>query len=210
MDEYLQGRAFEQKKELPLLRVEGQGYIHYNKGAVVMYALRDLIGEEAVNGALRDYLAEVKFQEPPYTTSLELYAHLQAATPDSLRPMLADLFEHITLYDNRVKEATVSGDSASGYRVTLEVELRKLRADSLGNEAEVGMNDWVDVGIFARNPEDPQQLGEEIYLQKHHLTAGPQTITVQVPREPARAGIDPHHKLIDRNSDDNVVGVEGG
>jgi ABC-2 type transport system permease protein len=206
LDQYLQGRGFEQKKELPLLRVEGQPYIHYNKGAVAMYALRDLIGEEALNGALRDYLAEVQYQEPPYTTSLDLYAHLQAATPDSLQTMLADLFERITLYDNRVREVTSEAlpDSA-GYRVTLTLEARKLYADSLGNEAEAPMNDWIDVGVFAANPDNPQELGEELYLRKHRLQAGEQSLTVEVASEPARAGVDPYHKLIDRNSDDNVV-----
>ncbi len=31
-----------------------------------------------------------------------------------------------------------------------------------------------------------------------------------VPRAPARAGIDPYGKLIDRKRDDNVVGVGSG
>ncbi|HEU4457362.1 MAG TPA: M1 family aminopeptidase, partial [Longimicrobium sp.] len=207
LDQYLQGRAFEQKKELPLLRVEGQGYIHYNKGAVVMYALRDLIGEDAVNGALRAYLDEVKYQEPPYTTALDLYAHLKAATPDSLQTMLADLFEHITLYDNRVREATMEEAGEGRYRVTLNVEARKLRADSLGNESEVPMADYVDIGIFAADSTDRQRLGQALYLRKHRIESGQRSVTVEVAGEPARAGIDPYHKLIDRNRGDNTVPV---
>ena len=73
LDNYLTGRTLERKKELPLLAVEGQSYIHYNKGAVVMYALRDYIGEDRVNAALRDFLDATKFQQPPYTSSAELY-----------------------------------------------------------------------------------------------------------------------------------------
>ena len=34
LNSYLRGRAFEQKKELPLARVENQPYIHYNKGSL--------------------------------------------------------------------------------------------------------------------------------------------------------------------------------
>ena len=52
LDNYLQGRAFERKKELPLLEVENQPYIHYRKGSLAMYALRDYIGEETLNAAL--------------------------------------------------------------------------------------------------------------------------------------------------------------
>ena len=41
---------------MPLALVESQQYIHYNKGALAMYALRDYVGEERVNGALRAFL----------------------------------------------------------------------------------------------------------------------------------------------------------
>ena len=206
LDSYLQNRGFEQKKETPLLRVEGQPYIHYNKGAVVMYALRDLIGEEALNGALRDYLEEVRFQEPPYTNSLELYAHLRAATPDSLQPILADLFERITLYDNRAREARSEPLEDGRARVTLVIESRKLHADSLGNETEAPLDDPVDIGIFAA-AEGGGRLGEALYLEKHRLTGGVDTLVVEVEGTPARAGVDPYHKLIDRNGDDNTTTV---
>ena len=43
-------------EELPLMRVENQDYIHYRKGSLVMYALRDEIGEGVVNRALRGFL----------------------------------------------------------------------------------------------------------------------------------------------------------
>ena len=57
MDNYLRARGAELLKERPLLRVEAsQGYIHYRKGSVVMYYLREMIGEEAVNRALRKVL----------------------------------------------------------------------------------------------------------------------------------------------------------
>ena len=36
LDRYLLGRSTEQKKELPLSRVENQPYIHYRKGSLVM------------------------------------------------------------------------------------------------------------------------------------------------------------------------------
>ena len=38
-----------------------------------------------------DYIAEVGFQDPPYTISTELYAHLQRATPERYQGMLADI-----------------------------------------------------------------------------------------------------------------------
>jgi hypothetical protein len=93
------------------------------------------------------------------------------------------------------------------YRVTLNLEARKLRADSLGNEAEVPMADYVDIGIFAADSTDRQRLGRELYLRKHRIESGQRSVTVEVAGEPARAGIDPYHKLIDRNRGDNTVAV---
>ncbi|MEO1338707.1 MAG: M1 family aminopeptidase, partial [Myxococcota bacterium] len=52
LDAYLRGRASEPEAERPLYRVENQQYIHYRKGAVVMYELRDRLGEDVVNRSL--------------------------------------------------------------------------------------------------------------------------------------------------------------
>jgi hypothetical protein len=68
------------------------------------------------------------------------------------------------------------------------------------------MNDFVDIGVFASGMGDG--LGAPLYLKRHRIRSGRQTIRITVPRQPARAGIDPWRKLIDRQRDDNVVDVE--
>ena len=209
LDEYLQGRTFESKRETPLLYAEGQQYVHYQKGGLAFYALRDALGEERLNAALRGYLQRVKFQQPPYTTSLELYRHLQAATPDSLRPFLADLFERITLYENRVTRARATRRPDGRYAVELTVVGRKVYADSLGNETDAPLNEWIDVGVFAAPPAGQDETAAPLYLRKHKLRSGEQTIRLLVDQQPVRAGVDPLHKLIDRHTDDNLLRVEG-
>ncbi|HSG48761.1 MAG TPA: M1 family aminopeptidase, partial [Longimicrobiales bacterium] len=67
MDNYLRSRGAEALKEKPLMRVDAsQGYIHYRKGSVVMYYLKEMIGEGRVNAALRDLLTTYAYAEPPY------------------------------------------------------------------------------------------------------------------------------------------------
>jgi aminopeptidase N len=206
LDSYLQGRSFERKKELPLVYNENQQYIHYRKGSVVMYALRDYIGEDSLNTALARYIDAVGFQEAPYTTSLELLGELRAVTPDSLQYVLDDMFESITLYENRVDEAVFAEQPGRGYLVELTVNARKVHADSLGNESEVVFNDWIDIGVF-EDDEEGGELDAPLYLQKHRIQAGENRITIMVDREPVRAGIDPYNKLVDRNTNDNVRSV---
>ena len=104
------------------------------------------------------------------------------------------------------KQVHAAPTGTGAYRVMLEVEAYKIKADSVGNETRVPMDDLVDVGVFAA-AEDGEEHGKLLYLQKHRLQAGAQTITVTVPRVPAQAGIDPYHKLIDRKIDDNVEEV---
>jgi len=132
LDNYLRSRGGELLEELPLLRVENQGYIHYRKGSLVMYALRDALGEEALNGALKRYVREVAFQEPPYTYSRELVDLIREANPEGRERLIEDLFDNITIYDVKTREASVEELGDGRYRVRVAVEAHKFRADGQG------------------------------------------------------------------------------
>ena len=81
LDQYLSGRRLEDKKELPLSLNENQPYIHYNKGSLVFYALKDYLGEETVNHVLHDYIRDVAFQQPPFTRAIDLVERFRQAAP---------------------------------------------------------------------------------------------------------------------------------
>lgn len=204
LDQYLQGRAFERKKEQPLLTVENQAYIHYNKGSLVMYALQDYIGEDTLNAALARYLRDVAYEEPPYTNAREFLGYVRAATPDSLQYLVTDLFERITLYENRVTAATYREREGGRYEVELALDLRKLQADSLGAETEVPMDDWLDVGVFGEVEQEGETEEVPLYFARHRLASGADTLRLTVDRLPVRAGVDPYFKLVDRHKNDNV------
>ncbi|HET7692029.1 MAG TPA: M1 family aminopeptidase [Gemmatimonadota bacterium] len=204
MERYFRGRA-EFAREVPVLQVEDQPYIAYRRGAIALYTLRELLGEAAVNGALRRYFEKYQGAGPPYPTSLDLYAELRAVSPDSLNGLLEDLFETITLWDVRAERATLEPTGTGEYQVALTVGAKKVRADGVGRETEVPMDEWVEIGVFAAG--EGEELGEPLYLERHRIRRGEQTIRITVLREPARAGIDPNRKLIDRQRDDNVLAV---
>lgn len=206
LDGYLVGRGREAKAEHPLMRVENQMYIHYNKGSLALYALRDLIGDAAMNRALSRFVTDKAFQKPPFTTSRELLGYLEAETPDSLRYAIDDLFRTITLWDNSVEEGNVTKRTDGKYDVAIRVRTSKLRADSLGNEAAVAMSDLIDVGVFG-DADPNSSLGKPLFLRKHRISAGDTTLHVVVDAPPRTVGIDPYNKLIDRNPGDNVMKV---
>jgi aminopeptidase N len=206
MKAYLSGRSVYTNREVPLLDVVGQGYVYYMKGAVAMYTLRERLGAEAVNAALRRFREKHGGPAAPAPTSRALYAELAAVTPDSLKPLLSDLFEHITIWDVRTDSVKAEPVGGGAYRVTLFVDASKARADSIGNKTPVAMDDLVEIGAFAGEPGEGSP-GEPLYLKQHRIRAGKQAIVIAVPRRPARAGVDPYHKVIEREHDDNVAAV---
>lgn len=203
MNRYLTRRG-ETGKDVPLLEVDEAPHVAYGKGAVALYTLREHIGTEAVNGALRRFLEKYRGSGPPYATSLDLYAELRAATPPSLHYLLTDLFETMTLWDVKTQSAAARRLPDGKYEVTLEVLAQKVRADAGGVETPTPMNDLVEVGVFAPGKNDP------LYLTRHRIRSGKQTLRIIVPQEPSRAGVDPNGKLIERERGDNVVDVETG
>ena len=207
MDKYFEGRSVYTNREVPLLDVVNQPSVHYFKGGVAMYTLRERLGADAVNGALRRFRDRYAGPTAPPPTSRALYAELMAVTPDSLQPLLSDLFEHITLWDVRTDSAKAEPVEDGQYRVTLFVDASKARADSIGNTTPIPMRDLVEVGVFAERAGNPNALGDTLYLKHHRLTSGKQTITVIVPRRPTHAGVDPLGKFIERERDDNVASV---
>jgi len=171
-----------------------------------MYALREYLGEDAVNRALAQYIRDVGFQEPPFTNSVEFVEAIRAETPDKYAYLIEDLFETITLYDNRVTQARAREGSDGKWEVELSVTLAKLRADDKGVESPIDMSDWIQVGAF--DAQD-RPLGLQLmHFEQGAAASEPMTVTFTVDDKPARAGVDPNVLLIDRNPDDNVRTVE--
>jgi len=201
MDRYLTGRAFEQKKELPLARVENQQYIHYRKGSVVMYALQDYIGEENVNKALKALIAECAYQGPPYPNATLFLKHIRAVTPPEFQYVIDDMFENIVLFDNRATKATYKELPGGKFEVKMSITAKKRKADKLGKEEDAPLADWIDIGVL-------DEKGVPIFLERRKFEKEENEFTVVVDKKPVKAGIDPLNKLIDRRPKDNTVAVE--
>jgi len=204
LDRYLSGRASERKKEQPLEFVEGQGYIHYQKASLVFFALQDYISEDSVNAAFRRFNKEWRFKDAPYPTSADLLKEIRKVTPDSMQYIIHDMFETITLFENKTDSATYHEINENQFEVSLNVSAEKVRADSTGIETEIPINDWIDIGVYGKNIAGKDSL---IYLKKHKITKKENDFKIMVSSKPRKAGIDPLHKLIDRHSDDNTKGL---
>ena len=208
LDNYLSARKGEAVEEQPLYRVENQQYVHYRKGSVAMYLLQERLGEDAVNRALSRFVAKFRFKGAPYLRSVDLVDEFrkEAKTPEQ-QQLITDLFERITIYDLKVKDAQVrrQGDS---WVTTMTVAAGKYYADGKGKETKARLAEPIEVGLFDARP----GLGafsakDVIVLKREPIRNGEQKIMVTSSRKPAFAGVDPYNYYVDRNSDDNLGAV---
>jgi aminopeptidase N len=207
MDGYLSGRSREPEAERPLYRSEHQSYIHYQKASVVMYYLKEMIGEAKVNEAMRSLLDSFAYKQPPYPTSLSAIRAFRKVIPDSLQYLVGDMFENITLFSNRMMEANYKKEG-DDYVVTLKTISEKFRADSLGKETPLPVNDYIDIGIFDV-PVNKNNLGKPLLLKRMKLTKKDNYFTFRVKTKPYQAGIDPYNYLIDRIPEANLKTFSG-
>lgn len=211
LDNYLGGRKGDAVGEQPLYRVENQGYVHYRKGSLVMYLLQERLGEAAVNRALARFIQTWKFKGAPFHRSVDLIAELrkEATTPEQ-QALITDLFEKITIYDLKAKEAKTVKAANGLWQTSITVEAAKYYADAKGNEKAAPLGESIEVGLFGGRP-GIGAFGKKdvVMIERKPVKNGMQTIVVTSNTKPKFAGVDPYNFYIDKNSDDNVVGVTG-
>jgi ABC-2 type transport system permease protein len=209
LDRYLRSRGGELLEELPLARVENQPYIHYQKGSLAMYWLRETVGEAVVNRALAKLLEEFAFKAAPYPTARDFLRILRAEAGPQHDDLIGDLFEKITLYDVKLVEAKSTKRADGRYDVALTVDGRKLYADGKGKEREARLDEPFDIGVFSAEPGRKGFTKDSVLLfERRAIQDGRQTLTVTVDKPPVWAGVDPYNKRIDRNSEDNLGRVQ--
>ncbi len=209
LDRYLAGRQSDVLDEQPLIRVENQQYIHYRKGSVAMYLLQRRLGEAAVNRALARLVIKYKFKNAPYPRSLDLIAELrkEAKTPEQ-QALITDLFEKITIYDLKAKEAVTKRTADGKWTTRITIEAGKFTADGKGKETPAKLAESIEVGVFTARPETGAfDTANVLSMKRLPIRAGKQVIEVETAKKPLFAGIDPYNFYIDRDSDDNLVPV---
>ncbi len=206
LDNYLTSRGGEAIEELPLVQVENQGYIHYRKGAVVMYLLQDRLGEDRVNVMLSELLDRYRFKGPPYAISTDLVEGFESlARNDEERQLIEDLLRKITLYDLKVEEAESKELPDGSWETVITVSAAKFYADGEGAETEAPLADQIEVGAFTARPGlGAFDKSNVLLMERKPVKSGEQEIRIITDKQPTYVGIDPYNKYVDRNSDDNL------
>jgi aminopeptidase N len=210
LDRYLRARGGEVVEELPLARVEEQPYIHYRKGSLVMYWLKEVVGEAAVNRALARLLQAHAFHNAPFPNTTDFLRLLREEAGPAHDALITDLFEKITLLDLKALNAKATRRADGRYDLSFEVDARKFYADGKGKETEAPLDEPVDIGVFTAEPGRPgYSEASVLFFERRPLHSGRQQLSLVVDKPPKFVGVDPYNKRIDRNSEDNLTPVAG-
>ncbi|MFC3460953.1 hypothetical protein [Massilia haematophila] len=199
LNAYLLGRATATGRELPLVRAGDDAWLAQRKGGLALYLLQDQLGEERVNAVLRDFLRRHGGQDNS-PDAAALVEALRAVTPPDKAYLVHDLFEAIVLYENRADSASARRRPDGKYEVTLRASAAKVRAGG-PTEQELPLADSIEFGV---DDSEGRPLARERRLVRERA----QVVSFVVDALPARAGIDPDYKLIDKKPTDNMVPVD--
>ncbi|MDQ3235631.1 MAG: hypothetical protein M3Q07_27795, partial [Pseudobdellovibrionaceae bacterium] len=195
---YLSGRSSEPKREWPLALNENQPYIYYNKGIQAMYALKEVVGEEALNAAIRKFADKVRFQEPPFTTGPDFVASLKATLDPQHTPLIDELFNQVMLFDNRIQKHQMTENADGSVTLDLEILGRKIDVDDKGVQKDIDFS--LDMELAGRSADDKGLPGE-----RHMIKTGVNKIQIKFAQKPKSVTLDPVHMWIDLNREDNKL-----
>ncbi|HFB55526.1 MAG TPA: hypothetical protein ENJ46_06335 [Hellea balneolensis] len=213
---YLTGRTVEREDEPPLARAGGgQQYLIYSKASWVFWGLKQYIGEDVMQGAIRGFLEEFGSKGPPYPTTIQLVDALRAAAGPQWQGLITDYWDRITFWELKLGEPPVVEQGSAGkFTVTLTANVDKLIAsEETGRQTSVteiddeDLDEWIEIGFYTSDPKET--LGDEwMKLERVHITKPETELSFTLDEEPAYVLLDPRRLLIERNVEDNVKKVK--
>ena len=130
LSNYFWGRGRTVYDQSPIIRTTRWNELEFKAG-LVLYGLRDLIGEDSLNAALHEFYTAFAYKtKPPYAGSKDLYMYIKKHVPDSLQYYLTDTWQKITFYDNKFTAATVTPLGKNQYKVSIKADVNKTYEDS--------------------------------------------------------------------------------
>ena len=202
LDRYLAGRAHQ--SEVPLIQAHDEPFLFYAKGALVMMAVDDLLGENAVLEALAGFARQAATSDAP-VTSLDLFEALRSAAPAEHRALIDQWWRQVVLYDLRIGDARAEQLADGRYRVVAHVTAGK-HALVDGEATALAMAEAIEIAVHDRYPTSAASRDGLIQVERRVL-GGDTEVVLEVNTLPRTISVDPFLRRIDRIRVDNVAEV---
>lgn len=201
--QYFRERTLAEQEESPLFLCKNESYLAYGKGFVVMLALRELLGEEEVNSALRNLLEQHSCEIDPTLTSLDFLEALYQQANPSDTVLINDWLKRKITYDLSIPDATIRERPDGQFEITATIAAQRYAATPAGELQAVGIEEPLQVGLFEELSKDLGKGEKPLYLASVCVEEGTQQLTIVTPNRPNYLIIDPFGSRLEAERDDN-------
>ena len=203
-DRYLRGRRVESNEPPLLLAASQDEYLSYGKGSLVLNRLSSLIGKDQFLRVLSSFYSRFKTTGKTetigysYPASLHFLDEMNSAVPDSIHPLVYDLFQTVTLYDNRVLSAKSLNSNKGEYSTEVTYSFKKQTYGEVTGPYDVEMIQFV----LINETHDMAKMFEVPF------DSGKGQISFRTTFHPAKVELDPGILFIDQSRRDNVYWIK--
>lgn len=191
-------------EEKPLARAYDQPYIYYQKGGLVMYALKEMMGEAQLNAALKQLMAKHNSPNKRAGAS-DLFNELRAAATPAQQQFIDESINKIVVHQMKIDVLSAkvlpNGKYALDVKVTVEPKDK-------GAKKLLTPNIDIDLAVFDQLSEDWTDETKPVYLKKYHFSKHETVISLMVDKKPKMVAIDPYAYILDDNQEDNLKAIK--
>jgi len=200
---YFAYRGAIDKKEIPLSQTLEQPFVHYQKGGLVMFRLKEVLGEAHLARALRELVTRHGYPllKPRPSDLVEALKH---GTNAAQAKLIDELFKKAIVFDNDIKILSNKPLANNLQLLTLEITVRKTDETS-GKPVRLEPDEDVGIAVFDREVKSGIAPPTAVYLQRHHFSKDRSVISIVVPRGPLTVMLDPLAYMLDISDHNNVV-----
>ncbi|NRB51303.1 MAG: hypothetical protein HRU41_26765 [Saprospiraceae bacterium] len=203
-EQYFRGRAFASAKEPPLYREQGKRYLINGKSSLVLSSLRDLIGEEKFNAALRKLLDKYAPSTAHEVHILDFIDELYAVSPQEHHTLIDDWMKQIIRYELSVDDIQYKRLDNGQYEISAAIFAKRFKTLPSGREIAIDINEPIKIGCFNKHPKSIGKTDKIPYLETHCIQDTLTTIKLTLDSLPRYITVDPFLTRPDRNYANNL------
>jgi ABC-type transport system involved in multi-copper enzyme maturation permease subunit len=191
------------EKEIPLWQTTDQPFVHYQKGGLALFRLKEVLGEAHLARALHGLVTRHGYPLPKSDPDDLVNALKNGANAAQIR-LIDELFKQVIVFDNGIKILSNKPLPDNRQLLTLEVHIRKTDETS-GKPIPLRPDDTVDIAAFGQEITSEMALPAPVYHRQHHFSKSRSVVRIVVPRGPVTVLLDPLSYLLDANDHDNIA-----
>ena len=204
LDRYLTGRANDTIGELPLYRVQDQDYLQYRKGSLVMYALKEYLGEAVLHKAIRNLLALRSFSTEPYGVSIEFVQVLKDVAPKSQHQYIDDLLLKVSHFEMEVVDLKTTSLPEGNFRVSGKIQGRQ---NLNGGNGPIP-NYPLELVFYSAEPIEGEINSQRVVKEKEiFFRNGVAEFSFVADEKPNWVWLDPFHRLLGLEPESRIVAM---